>query len=298
MAARAVLVVREAPCAPPDAAHCAAVGPPKQRFLAERSDGRTGRAAAAVGDAPASFGTVVLTEVQALGRPLAVSNVLLGQAATSTSLCHERPTYVPLGRHGTQFPSMAGSTIFDTEGEHACLEACQADAGCLAVSYLTTAAHTKCVLSPSPLLGDGVVWKNLAELGGGSANTTSSLDGAEHFTKTVPLRRIEPMTDHVHDGAMLDQFCVEDISVSPPFRFDSAVPGSLARARSLSQLHWCSLSRLLSCSAALVLSLSLSLSGALALAHSLGNALHICTHGRSVTRSLVLSLCRSIDLFI
>jgi hypothetical protein len=129
------------------------------------------------------------------------------------------PTYVPLGEHSTQFPSMAGSTVFDPEGEHACLEACQADADCLAVSYVATANHTKCVLSPSPLRGDDVVWQNLAVLTGDAANTSDAADGAFHFTKSVPLRRLEVMADHVHDGAMLDQFCVEDISVRLHFCF-------------------------------------------------------------------------------
>jgi hypothetical protein len=122
IAARAVVVVREAPCTPMGAEHCAAVGPPKVRFLT-RSGWRQRKAAA-----PSyAFGSVILTEVEALGRPVAVANVLLGQAASSTSQCHERPTYVPLGQHGTQFPSVTGSRVFDTGSEHACLEACQAD---------------------------------------------------------------------------------------------------------------------------------------------------------------------------
>jgi hypothetical protein len=207
IAARAVVVVREAPCTPVGAEHCAAVGPPKVRFLSR--SGRQRKAAA-----PSySFGSVVLTEVEALGRPVAVANVLLGQAASSTSQCHERPTYVPLGQHGTQFPSMAGSRVFDTGSEHACLEACQADDDCLAVSYVETGEQTKCVVSPSPLLSNKVVWTNLVKLEG-SAGGNSSTDRAVHFTKSIPLRRLAQMSNHVHDGSMLDQVCVEDISVS------------------------------------------------------------------------------------
>jgi hypothetical protein len=114
VAARAAAVVREAPCTSMDAAHFAAVGPTKVRFLT-RSGWRQRKAAA-----PAyAFGSVILTEVKPLGRPVAVAIVLLGQAASSTRQCHERPTCLPLGQHGTQFPPMTGSRVFDTGSEHA-----------------------------------------------------------------------------------------------------------------------------------------------------------------------------------
>ena len=100
-----------------------------------------------------------------VGRPLAVTNVLLGQPASATSQCHERPSFAPLGKFDTQFPTMAGSKIYNITGKDDCLAACQERLGCFAVSYMDTTEGGTCILSPSPLLGNGVVWKNLIELG-------------------------------------------------------------------------------------------------------------------------------------
>jgi hypothetical protein len=282
IAARAVLVAREAPCTPTGAAHCAATEPPRQRFLTSPAVAAeaAAAAAAAVGGrtarqlevhaagvdpmavdetpstspldsgaddtrvdptpvdptpvdptSPATFlGSVVLTEVQADGTPVGLSNVLLGLAATSTSQCHERPTYIPLGQHGTQLPSMAGTKLLDADDEHACLQACQDDAGCLAVSYAAALGRVTCVLSPSPLLGANVVWSNLATVDGNGVKP----DAALHFTKSIPLHRLEAMANHVHDGKMLAQFCVEDISVCTPiclWRVQNHVRNTAARWR-------------------------------------------------------------------
>eukprot|EP00729_Bicosta_minor_P008858 gene8858-407_t len=218
IAATAVLVVREEACTPPTAPHCAAAS----------SSGGGGGAMLLVLDGvgrdqptnpSSSFGNLVLTEVQADGRPIAVSNVLLGQQASSTSQCHETPTYSPMTQYVDQFPSMPGSRVFDVVdggGMDACMDACQDDALCVGVSYVSSPDDgvEKCVLSPSPLLSEGVLWKNLAEIEGGDEIYNDDSEArAAHFTKTIPLRKLEAMNNHIHDGQVLQQFCVEDISI-------------------------------------------------------------------------------------
>jgi hypothetical protein len=204
----AVIIVREAACTPPSAAYCTSVAEPTVRFLLPDT---------ATPESPSgSYGKLVLNEVQAQGRPMAVSNVLLGQRASSTSQCHERPTYYPLDQYGTQFPSMEGSVVFDVDSKEECMDACQAETACIGVSYIVTDLYEKCAISPSPLLSDNVVWKNLNELKEDKDDEKTDINPetsvASHFVKSIPLRRLVSMTNHSHDGKIMSQSCVEDIA--------------------------------------------------------------------------------------
>jgi hypothetical protein len=210
----AVVLVRQQTCTPWNAPHCMLATPQKSRLLVVN-------ATVPPEERTASFGEIVLTEIQAQGRPIAVSNVLLGQRATSNSQCHERPTFSSLGtEHSTQYPSMPGLHVIDVSNQDKCLEACQSEAACVAASYIDDGFDAKtCLIAPAPIKGEDVVWTNLDALEEDGNNDFDDIviDGevavAIHFTKSSPFQRLEFYDNHVHDGEVLRQFCVDDIAV-------------------------------------------------------------------------------------
>ena len=164
-------------------------------------------------------GAVQTSEIQAFGRPLAVSNVLLGQAAQATSQCHERVSFNEVKKNGDMYPVMQGSTELQVGGEDACLETCFADDGCVAVSFFVApavvpgSANNNCIISPGPLLADGVDWITTGIVDS-ETNSSATANPAEvhHYSKHLPLQRLEAYRNHVHDGALLSQACVPDLA--------------------------------------------------------------------------------------
>jgi hypothetical protein len=144
---------------------------------------------------------------------MTVTNVLLGQPASSTSQCHERPTFKQLGnKNSDMYPTMYGSKELLVDGKSNCLAACQEDEKCVAVSYFVSPFLSmdgnNCITLPNTILGDGTVWVNAPVL------DTENFDKAEllHFSKHVPYQRFEEFSNHIHDGAMLKQACVPDLA--------------------------------------------------------------------------------------
>ena len=155
-------------------------------------------------------GTVSFAEVEASGQASFVSNVLLGQPATSTSQCHERPTFKALAMNEDMYPTTPNTVELLVGGRRQCLDACAGDARCVAVSFFAapflTPNGSNCIVSPDPLLGDDVTFTNVP---GAGAHQQAVV---HHFSKHVPFRRLEAYANHLHDGPLLDQACVSDLA--------------------------------------------------------------------------------------
>jgi hypothetical protein len=154
-------------------------------------------------------GVISFAEVEADGHASIVSNVLLGQPASSTSQCHERPAFKALGVKEDMYPTTPSAVELLVDGRRQCLEACARDASCVAVSFFTAPFFTpngnNCIISPNALLGDDVIFVNVNGTGAQQAAVT-------HFSQHVPFQRLEAFARHVHGGPLLAQACVADLA--------------------------------------------------------------------------------------
>lgn len=155
-------------------------------------------------------GAISVPEIQALGRPMAVSNVVLGQRVSSTSQCHERPSFKPVSTNNDMYPIMPGVKNLNVTDRSNCLNACSTDDGCVAASFFVAPFRSpegnNCLLYPNTLLSADVVFVNAPGVG---ARQRAEV---QHFSKYVPFQHLEALADHVHDGQLLRQACVPDLA--------------------------------------------------------------------------------------
>ena len=154
-------------------------------------------------------GVVSVAEVEADGQASFVSNVLLGQSVSSTSQCHERPTFKALGVKEDMYPTTPSTVELLVDGRRQCLDACARDASCVAASFIAAPFFTpdgsNCIISPDALLGDDVIFVNVN-------GTSAQQQAVAHFSKHVPFRRLEAFARHIHGGPLLAQACVADLA--------------------------------------------------------------------------------------